>query len=110
KVAVQVIHAEFVDFALDWVHLQVQRELFVAESDPEPFVRLADLVSGCFNRLKDTPISKMGINRRAHIDLGSTDGWHALGDILAPKSRLEDDPEGRDREAADWPSLIARAG
>jgi hypothetical protein len=86
KAAVQVIHAEVVSFALDWLRLQVQRELFVAESDQEPFIRLADVVTSCFSRLKDTPISKLGINRRAHIDLGSTDRWHSLGDILAPKA------------------------
>jgi hypothetical protein len=63
----------------------VQRELFIAQSDREPFVRLSDLVIGCFNRLKDTPISKIGINRRAHIKLESADKWHSLGDILAPK-------------------------
>jgi hypothetical protein len=85
KAAVQVIHAELVSFALDWLRLQVQRELFVAQSDREPFVRLADLVTGCFSRLKDTPVSKMGINRIAHIDIESPDKWHSLGDILAPK-------------------------
>jgi hypothetical protein len=55
RAAVDVIHAEVVTFALDWLRLQVQRELFVADSDQEPFVRLADLVTGCFNRLRDTP-------------------------------------------------------
>jgi hypothetical protein len=97
KATVQVIHPEVVTFALDWLRLQVQRELFVAESDQEPFIRLADLVTGCFNRLKDTPVSKMGINRRAHIDLGSMDRWHSFGDILAPKDYwktiLKEDPE-----------------
>src|SRR5947209_8800088 len=69
KAAVDVIHAEVVSFALDWLRLQVQRERFVAQSDQEPFVRVSDLVIGCFSRLKDTPISKMGINRRVHIKL-----------------------------------------
>jgi hypothetical protein len=97
--AVQVIHAELVSFAFDWLRLQVQREQFVAQADREPFVRLADLVIGCFGRLRDTPVSKMGINRIAHIDIESTDKWHSLGDVLAPKEHwkhiLKEDPEER---------------
>jgi hypothetical protein len=85
KAAVDVIHAELVSFGLDWLRLQVQRERFIALSDEEPFVRLSDLVTGCFNRLRDTPIAKLGINRRAHIKLESADKWHYLGDVLAPK-------------------------
>lgn len=86
---IKVIHPEIVMFSTDWLNIEVRRTLFVARARDEPMVKLHDLVLGCFERLKDTPIGQLGINRSAHFDLGDVNRWHNFGDKLVPKAEWD---------------------
>lgn len=78
-------HRDILVYSLDWAQIQVQQNKFSVSVSEEPTVRLFDLVLGCFKRLRDTPITAMGINRAAHFKINEEDQWQAMGDSLAPK-------------------------
>jgi len=83
---VQVIHPDVTSFGLPWITLTVQRERFEVTCAAQPyFERVAGLVSQTFELLRHTPIRLMGINNEAHYRASSIDGWHSIGDTLAPK-------------------------
>src|SRR5208283_6119003 len=48
-------------------------------------IRLHDFFVKCFQKLGETPISAVGINREIHFDAGSKEAQDRVGDRLAPK-------------------------
>jgi hypothetical protein len=81
------ISTEFSVFELAWVRIEILRERFSAtavniEADQ---LRLRDLVCGIFSALPHTPVTALGINRIVHYEMPSSDGYHLIGDTLAPK-------------------------
>ena len=83
---VEIVHADFASFDLDWLKLRVARDRFALTttqaSHAEP---LRDLAVGTFKLLCHTPIRVMGINREMHFQMQSEEDWHAFGHRLAPK-------------------------
>ena len=87
---IEVVHPELSSFRLDWLQLQVDRTRFAARVFEEPLVRAYDLVVQCFQIMRHTPLSTLGINRLVHFEAGGEEEWHRLGDILAPKEPWKD--------------------
>lgn len=82
-----VVHPDVVSFNLDWLRLQVTRDMFFVETIKEPYEEvLRDLVFGTFKLLRHTPLKQMGINRVEHFRIDSVEKWHEIGHTLAPKS------------------------
>ncbi|QTA80827.1 Uncharacterized protein dnl_31400 [Desulfonema limicola] len=87
KAETQIVHPDVVSFNLDWLRLQVTRDMFLAETTKEPYEEvLRDLVLGTFKLLRHTPLKLMGINRAMHFRIDSMEKWHEIGHILAPKN------------------------
>lgn len=83
---IELVHAEFVSFTLDWLQLQVTRDRFIASTTKESHHEaLRDFVMGTFRLLSHTPIKQMGLNLDLHFLMKSEDEWHAFGHRLAPK-------------------------
>ena len=72
-------------FSTELFDIQVTHDQFVATTARVPsFGMLLDLVVGIFERLRYTPVSRMGINRDVHVRMASEDAWHHLGHRLVP--------------------------
>lgn len=83
---IELIHRQVAIFSLDWLHLQVTDEKFIATTTQSSFYEpLRDLVLGTFRLLRHTPILKMGLNRDCHLRMPSEDAWHAFGHRLTPQ-------------------------
>jgi hypothetical protein len=84
---VEVVHREIAAFKVgDWLRVRVEPIRFIAESSEPPFVKLSDLVVRTFGEvLTHTPISKMGINRRVHFNVGEEAIRNRIGQVLAPQ-------------------------
>jgi hypothetical protein len=83
---IELIHRQVAIFSLDWLHLQVTDERFIATTSQSSFYEpLRDLVLGTFRLLRHTPIRIMGLNRDCHFRMPSEEAWHAFGHRLAPK-------------------------
>lgn len=86
KCKVKVIHPEITEFQNDWLKLQATPNRFYAGSTEHPLIRVHDFVVNTFkNHLSHTPISTLGINRRAHFSAGTADARDRVGKILAPR-------------------------
>lgn len=97
---VQVIHQEVSDFVADWLHIQVMRDRFHAETSQAPFVRLRDLVLRIFSEyLPHTPLRAFGINFYVHFLVDSPSIRNQIGTTLAPV-----EPWGPCRESLDLDS------
>lgn len=82
---VQIISREVTQFSTELFDIQVTHEQFVAATARVPsFKMLQDLVLGIFDRLRHTPVTRMGINRDVHFRMASEDAWHDLGHRLVP--------------------------
>lgn len=80
---VQIVSREVTQFSTELFDIQVTHEQFAASTARVPaFGMLQDLVLGIFDRLRHTPVSKMGINRDAHFRMPSEEAWHDLGHRL----------------------------
>lgn len=80
---VQIISREVTQFSTDLFDIQVTSEQFIASTARAPrFEMLQDLVLGIFDRLRHTPIARMGLNRDAHFQMSSEPEWHSLGHRL----------------------------
>lgn len=91
KAETQIVHPDVVSFNLDWLRLQVTRDMFFVETIKEPYEEvLRDLVFGTFKLLRHTPLRVMGINRAEHFRIDSLEKWHEIGHTLAPKSIWND--------------------
>lgn len=83
---IEIIHQEIVDFRIDWLHLQVKRDIFTTTTTQVPYYEiLRDLISGTFNILIHTPLTKIGLNFDVHYNLDSEEKWHEFGNLVAPK-------------------------
>jgi hypothetical protein len=83
---IELIHHQVAIFSLDWLHLQVTDEQFIATTTQSSFYEpLRDLVLGTFRLLLHTPIRMMGLNRDCHFRMPSEEAWHAFGHRLTPK-------------------------
>lgn len=91
KESVEVIHPDIVALKPDWGSIRVERNKFTVEALTEPAIRAHDFTVTCFTRLADTPVGKMGINRKAVIHFQNEEKWHLLGDTLAPKGPWGDE-------------------
>ena len=91
KAETQIIHPDVVTFNLDWVQLQVTRDIFSVQTMKEHYEEvLRDLVFGTFKLLKHTPLKSMGINRLEHFRIDTVEKWHEIGHTLAPKKIWND--------------------
>jgi hypothetical protein len=70
---------EVSDFRLDWLHVQVVSDRFLAEvNDAANHGPLRDLVTGTFTLLEHTPLTAMGLNRQMHYLMESEEkGTHS---------------------------------
>lgn len=82
---VQIVSREVTQFSTELFDIQVTHDQFVATTARVPsFGMLLDLVVGIFERLRYTPVSRIGINRDVHVRMASEDAWHDLGHRLVP--------------------------
>jgi hypothetical protein len=83
---VEIVHSQITAFRTDWLNLRVEPERFQAITTEAPYVRLSDIVVRTFNELlSHAPLTKLGINRQVHFDVGSFDARDRIGNLLAPK-------------------------
>lgn len=88
---INILIPELIDFSLEWLHVQVTNERFIAQCrDERMFGALRDLVMGTFQILAETPLTKLGVNLVSHINVPTKERWNALGDKLAPKNLWSD--------------------
>jgi hypothetical protein len=91
NVETQIIHPDVVSFKLDWMQLQVTRDMFSVQTMKEQYEEfLKDLVFGTFKLLRHTPLNSMGINRSEHFRIETVEKWHEIGHTLAPKKIWND--------------------
>ena len=80
-----VSHRQLTVFEADWLNVEVNTNQFIASTNQEPFIRVRDLVLRLFReRLSQTPISALGINRDVHFKVGSAAEREDIGRQLAP--------------------------
>lgn len=73
-------------FETDWFALQVLEEQFLLTSKGPLTPAFADLAIGILSLVPHTPITAVGLNFLGHYRLASTDEYHRVGDVLAPKT------------------------
>lgn len=84
---VTLISPEATQFNCDWLSVQVMTDsLTLATGVEDEFERLRDAAIAILRALPTTEIAAMGINRVVHIDMGSGQALHRIGDALAPKA------------------------
>jgi hypothetical protein len=84
---VDFIHPSVSQFQTDWFSLLVDEQRFQISTQKVPYINLHDLVLKAFGeRLFHTPVSKLGINREVHVNLGSQKIRDRIGFELAPPS------------------------
>jgi hypothetical protein len=57
----------------------------LSSTDPRQYGPLRDLAAAIFTILPHTPVTAIGFNRLLHFKMTSTEAWHGLGHLLAPK-------------------------
>jgi len=80
----QVSDLRFPDFGLQ----VLQNRLTIKTVDVSKAPKINDLIIGILTRLPHTPISAVGINQALHLETGSEESWHRIGDSLAPKEPI----------------------
>jgi len=73
-------------YETDWFALQVLEEQFSLTSKGPLTPAFADLAIGILSFVPHTPITAVGLNFLGHYRLASTEEYHQVGDVLAPKS------------------------
>ncbi len=73
-------------FETDWFGLHVLEEQFSLTSKGPLTPAFADLAIGILSLVPHTPITAVGLNFLGHYRLASTDEYHQVGDVLAPKA------------------------
>lgn len=87
---IELVRPEVAAFRLDWLHMQVLHERFIASTDQAAsFEVLRDLVVGTFSVLEHTPVTKLGLNFDRHFEMESEDAWHEIGKRIAPPGPWE---------------------
>jgi len=83
---VDIISRDLAVFRCGWATVNVTGDaLQMMTEDSGEFERIRDLVVGTLKALPHTPLGALGINRDVHFAIRSAEGWHAIGDTLAPK-------------------------
>lgn len=85
-----VITREVAVIETEWFHLQVVGNRFQILSKDAPTPAVRDLAAGILSLVPHTPVSALGLNFTAHYRLDTTDDYHKVGDVLAPKGIWED--------------------
>ncbi|MCP5274915.1 MAG: hypothetical protein H6936_08720 [Burkholderiales bacterium] len=86
KPAIEIINNDIAIFTAAWLRIEVTGDKFIAATEDESkFDPLCDLVIGTFRLLDQTPIQMIGMNREVGFELRSSDEWHKVGHVLAPK-------------------------
>ena len=86
RARIQMINPQVTSFSADWLSVQVLAERFQATTvDAAQYQALRDVVISIFHLLEHTPFWIMGMNHDMHFKMDSTERWHQLGHILAPK-------------------------
>jgi hypothetical protein len=85
EVNIDIINPEIVQFRLSWLQITVTRDRFFVMVVQEPVIRIQDFFVSSFQRLPETPVSALGLNRDVHFDCGSFEAMNEIGDVLAPK-------------------------
>jgi hypothetical protein len=85
---ITIIRAELADFSTDWFQMQVPQNRFVIRStDPIEYPPLRDLATAIFSILPHTPVTTVGLNRELHFKMPSSEAWHGIGHLFAPKEQ-----------------------
>ena len=83
---VQIVSPEATAFTFDWLAVEVTTDVFSMTTLQEPYVRVRDLAARLFGeRLPDTMVSVLGINRTVHFRVRDSRARHRIGQMLAPK-------------------------
>ena len=83
--ALQIAHEQITDFRADWLHVQVGKERFRAETSQAPHVRVRDLVVRLFrDHLHSVPLTAIGVNRDVHFQVADMQQRDRIGRTLAP--------------------------
>ena len=86
---IQVIHDELTIFHIDWATIEVTPQRFQIKTKDEMFFHvMKDLGMNIFRKLKDTPLSKLGINYVAHYKMDEKT-YSLLGQKLTPFSNWD---------------------
>ncbi|MCK5615457.1 hypothetical protein KAR91_77050 [Candidatus Pacearchaeota archaeon] len=115
---IEIIHNDLVIFNIDWLRLEVTRNRIVASARLDQYYEvLRDLIYGTFVILSHTPLRMLGINNYYEYMVSSSEDWHLLGDILAPKDiwfKVLDKPglksltiEGKNASTEDYRSMYS---
>lgn len=80
-----IVSRQVCAFETDWFGLQVLEEQFSLTSKGPLTPAFADLAIGILALVPHTPITAVGLNFLGHYRLASTDEYHQVGDVLAPK-------------------------
>lgn len=84
---VQFIVPPAASFSTEWLQLTVTEDtLSMGTASAQDYDRLRDAAIGVLTVLNQTPIIALGINREAHWEMPSNDAFHAVGDLLVPKT------------------------
>ena len=86
KAEVQVITPQMSDLKFLDFGLQVlQNRLTIKTVDVSKGTKINDLVVGILTKLPHTPITAAGINHGLHLETGSEENWHRIGNWLVPR-------------------------
>jgi len=82
---VEIVHSQVSSFRVDWLMVRVEQGRFWAETNEAPYIRISDFACRTFGEfLPHTPVSRLGINRMVHFNVGSIATRHRIGRKLAP--------------------------
>ena len=81
----KLAHRDYIDFSIDWLHVNVTMDRFAVETYQAPYIRMPDLVFRTFNDLLNhTPLRALGINQIIHFPVEGKEEYHRIGRKLAP--------------------------
>jgi hypothetical protein len=77
-------------FSCGWFSAEITKErASFTTNQPQNYEMLRDLVSGIFNLLSYTPLTRLGLNWLIHFKMPTADAWHEVGHKFAPKKPWE---------------------
>lgn len=86
NLAIELVYKELTKFSIANISIEIQQGILVLRSDHASFdYRVHDLAFGILAILKDVECSALGINIYTDLLFESSDFWHKIGDLIAPK-------------------------
>ncbi len=85
-----IVSGQVTAFEADWFALQVLDNKFTLTNKSALSPALKDLAVGVFQLVPHTPVAAVGLNFMGHFKLTTTDEFHRVGDVLAPKDIWKD--------------------